>query len=106
MPSKEEVGSDGISATWLVIQHSSKKWISKYLTQFKGLAEQDELSWTSYYMMEDRLAMLEGRPQKYGTQIQNGKLYKVHNIDSVHARRAEYGFESLDEYLKLFGIDY
>lgn len=55
-------------------------------------------------MMEDRILMDQRIPQKYGTQIQDDKLYKVDNIDSVNVRRERIGLEPLEVYLKEMNV--
>lgn len=42
------------------------------------------------------------KPQIYGSQIENGKLYKLENPENVNERRKETGMEPIDDYLKNF----
>ena len=50
--------------------------------------------------------MDEGKPQLYGSQIKNGKLYKLDSPKTVNERRKEMGLEPIEEYLKRFNIEY
>ena len=62
---------------WLVIQHAPLELEKKYLPVFQKAAAQHDLMPSQVAMMEDRIAMFEGRPQKYGTQMYedaNGKM--------------------------------
>jgi hypothetical protein len=63
-----------------------------------------------FALLVDRIEMLNGRPQIYGSQMQiiNGKrvLYQVIDIKNVNKRRAEVGLESLEEYLRLAGVEF
>ena len=55
-------------------------------------------------MMDDRIAMFEGRPQKYGSQIVDGHLYPLQDPAQVDRWRQEMGMPPLADYLKQMGI--
>jgi len=57
-------------------------------------------------LMKDRMLMDEGKPQIYGSQIKNGKLYKLENPETVNERRKEMGLEPIEDYLKYFNIQF
>ena len=72
-------------------------------------AENGDLELSQMALMEDRLLMREGKPQKYGSQIQSGcktkwELYHLGNPETVNKRRAEVGLEPLENYLNNYGI--
>jgi hypothetical protein len=53
-------------------------------------------------MMEDRIRMYEGKPQRYGTQFQpdkNGAFvpYTIENPENVNDRRRAVGLNTLEE---------
>lgn len=52
------------------------------------------------------MLMDEGKPQIYGSQIKNGKLYKLENPKTVNERRKEMGMEPIEDYLKYFNIQF
>jgi hypothetical protein len=62
--------------------------------------------------MEDRILMMEGKPQIYGSQIsKNGEthkweLYTLEKPETVDKRRAEVGLGSLKEYVKNWNIEF
>jgi hypothetical protein len=63
-------------------------------------------------MLEDRLALRQGKKQIYGSQLardnSTGKYY-VYNLEdpeNVDKRRAGVGMPPLSEYLKHWGIDW
>jgi hypothetical protein len=69
-PDVELVGADGAAAAWLIAQHAigepdfqraSLRWIQEKVRQGKAPAAQEA-------HLYDRIAMYEGRPQRYGTQ--------------------------------------
>lgn len=73
---------------------------------FQSLVDQKKFRKDILIMMEDRILMDKNLPQKYGTQIQNSKLYKIDNIDSVLIRRKNLGINSLEEYLNEMDATY
>lgn len=105
MPTLDEVSEHQMNALWLVLQHSDHDLQKKYWPQVKQAVENGDLKKSQYALMKDRLLMSEGKPQLYGSQIYNGKLYKLADPDSVDHWRAEMGMEPLADYLRRFGIN-
>ncbi|MFC6267834.1 DUF6624 domain-containing protein [Frigoriflavimonas asaccharolytica] len=105
MPTLKEVGQKHMDAIWLGLQHSSEEEIrKKYWPQVEKAVENGDLSKQQYALMKDRILMDEGKPQIYGSQIENGKLYTLENPETVNVRRKEMGMEPIEEYLKYFNI--
>jgi len=52
--------------------------------------------------MLDRILSDEGKPQLYGSQIVDGKLYELDSLETVDQRRAEMGMSPLADYLKMY----
>lgn len=102
------VGSDKVgdacSVFWLVIQHAPLSLQKKYFPLFSEAASHGELSLENLAMMDDRIAMFEGRPQKYGTQIDGGKLYPLLDAERVDQWRHDMGLPPLAEYLRNMGV--
>jgi len=106
MPTLAEVSEIQMSAIWLVFQHSNNANRKKYLPMLKVAAEKGDLSKRQIAMMEDRILMLDGKPQIYGTQILNDSLYTIIEPEKVNKRRAEIGFEPLEDYVSRWGIEF
>ncbi|MBP9925491.1 MAG: hypothetical protein KBF45_05830, partial [Cyclobacteriaceae bacterium] len=110
-PTLQAVGQKGMTSTFLVIQHSTRKIREKYLPQIKSCAEKGDLSLQEVALMEDRLLMESSEKQKYGTQITsdnvNGgwKLYPVEDLKNVNARRNTMGLGPLQDYVKRWSIE-
>lgn len=96
------VGDDGAAAAWLVLQHA----IGDPPLQRRGLA----LLWQAAATgdadpahaakLEDRVAVFEGRPQRYGTQFdwdEEGQLtlHPIADLECVDERRREVGLSPL-----------
>ncbi len=100
------VGVDGATATFLLVQHTPdaefrKSSLELLQKAFKeGEARGDQLA-----LLTDRVLMLEGKPQRYGTQTRitkDGK-FEVPPIEdeaNVDKRRAEVGLGPLAEYIE------
>lgn len=110
-PTLQVVGQKGMTSTFLVIQHSTRKIREKYLPKIKSCAAKGDLSLQEVALMEDRLLMESGEKQKYGTQITSDnlsggwKLYSVEDLKNVNERRKTMGLGSLQEYVKRWNIE-
>jgi hypothetical protein len=106
MPTLKEVTQKQMNAIWLGLQHTDKKYRKKYFPQIEKAVENGDLSKQQYALMKDRILMDEGKPQIYGSQIENGKLYKLENPETVNERRKEMGMGTIEDYLKHFNIEF
>lgn len=88
---------------WLVIQHAPVELQKKYFNLFEQAARSGDIALEQVAMMDDRIAMHEGRPQRYGSQIVDGKLYQLLDATKVDLWRKEMGMTPLDDYLKQMG---
>ena len=107
MPTLNEVTQKHMTAIWLGLQHSTKKHRKKYFPQIEEAVKNGDLSKQQYALMKDRILMDEGKPQIYGSQIKNGKLYKLENPETVNERRKEMGMGTIEDYLRThFNIEF
>jgi hypothetical protein len=103
-PSDPLVGEDGAYAAWLILQHAiaNPPLQRRGLELLKAATESGQApAWQSAYL-EDRIRVMEGRPQVYGTQFdwdQAGEMSPVaiENLDAVDERRRLVGLEPLAE---------
>lgn len=97
-----------VSNLLLVIQHEpGNKYKKKYFDIFKELLNKNKLHPQSIAILEDRTLMMDNIPQKYGTQLMDGKLYELESPENVDIRRKKIGLEPLKKYLKEnHGIDF
>ena len=99
MPKYDEIGELPFWGIIVALQHSRVKYLKKYyplLKQEMGVMP----------IVEDRILMWEGKPQIYGSQISNGKLYDLFEPERVNKRRAEVGLDPLEDYLKRWNIEF
>ena len=104
----DKVG-DAVGTFWAVIQHSDVKIQKKYLPLFQEAAQKGDIAKEGVAMMEDRINMSEGKPQRYGSQIEedehgNPRLYQLLDESKVDEWRSEMGMEPLTDYLRKMRI--
>ncbi len=87
-------------AMLLAIQHSDHKWRQYYSDFLESMVPLNLIKPSQIALLRDRIMMDNYEPQLYGTQIQNGVLYKVDNMDSVIIRRQKLDMIPLKEYLE------
>jgi hypothetical protein len=106
----DKIGEKGNAALFLVIQHSDLKTQEKYLPMMKDAVKKGNANGSDLALLIDRIEMFNGRPQVYGSQIQyiDGKytIYKIIDEKNVNKRRSEVGLQPLEEYVKIWNINY
>jgi hypothetical protein len=109
---KDKVGDQANSTLFLVIQHADLKTQQKYLPMMREAVKNGNASKSALALLEDRVALREGRKQIYGSQIgRNAKtnLYYVlplEDPDNVDKRRKEMGLGALGDYVKEWNINW
>ncbi len=96
-------GADGAEAAWLVAMHavSRPSFMRRCLGLLKAAANRGEVPPRQAALLEDRIRILEGRPQRFGTQLDwiGGVLspLPIEAPGQVDARRAAVGLSPLAE---------
>jgi len=104
------VGGQGNSTLFLVIQHSDQATQEKYLPMMREAVKKGKAEGSSLALLEDRVALRQGKRQIYGSQIRRDletQLYYVSPLedpDNVDKRRAEVGLQPLAEYVSHWQI--
>jgi len=102
---EDVVGDKGNSALFLVIQHAEISTQEKYLPMMRDAVKNGKASASSLALLEDRVALRQGKKQIYGSQINRDlktmQFYvaPLDDPDNVDKRRAEVGLQPLAEYL-------
>jgi len=105
-----KIGDKANRTLWLVIQHSPLEIQEKYLVIIKASVDKGETRASSYAFLQDRILMRRGEKQLYGTQVieitetGENKVYPIQDPSNVDKRRAEIGFEPIEEYLKSMNV--
>ena len=110
-PNVAQVGRDGVSTFFLLVQHASDVQLQRRaLDLAKPLMESRQLSRQQYALLTDRVRLAEGKKQLYGTQTDkvDGEivLKPVEDIDHLDDRRAKMAMGSSKEYLDLIRARY
>ena len=109
---KDKVGGQANQTLFLVIQHADIKTQQKYLPMMREAVKKGNASSGSLALLEDRVALREGKKQIYGSQI--GRNTKTNNFyvepledpDNVDKRRSEVGLGTLSDYVKNWNINW
>jgi hypothetical protein len=99
-PRTSLVGDDGAHAAWLLVQHADldpdfAKRALALMTPLAGTGEVDERDYAYLY---DRVAVHDGRPQRWGTQFKDGYPNPIEDEAHVDDRRAKIGLQSMAAY--------
>ena len=106
------VGGQANMTLWLVIQHAPLETQEKYLPLLQESVKKGESSGSHLALLEDRILMRNGKPQKYGSQItsdpQTGKsmVYEIADPEYVNQRRKEVGLGPIQEYVSRWDIEW
>lgn len=103
-PTTDKVGKEASEAAWLVIQHSIGRpdFMRKCAKLLEKAVVENKANPRSLAYLADRIAVLEGKPQLYGTQFdwdENGELSPNLFDDAVkvNQRRESVGLNTLEE---------
>ncbi|MFI9359879.1 DUF6624 domain-containing protein [Kitasatospora sp. NPDC053057] len=108
-PTEQAVGAEAARAAWLVAQHADRQLdVQRRAVELMteavaaGAASARDLAF-----LQDRLAVNEGREQRYGTQIgavADGRPvpWPCEDPERLDERRAQVGIEPFDEYTARF----
>lgn len=98
-------GDAAAGAAFLIVQHSNVDMWRRFVPVLEPLVAAGEIDGQRYGLMYDRLAINEGRPQRYGTQMtcRDGRWVidyaNLEDPENADARREAMGFmQTLAEY--------
>lgn len=106
----DKVGGQANQTLFLVIQHADLATQQQYLPMMREAVVNKKASGSNLALLEDRIALREGRKQMYGSQIGRNKetgMYYVlplEDPDNVDKRRAEVGLGPLADYVKRWNL--
>lgn len=101
----DKIGSQANTTLFMVIQHSELSDQIKYLPLMREAVKKGNAKASSLALLEDRVALKQGKRQIYGSQIswnmQTNESFvaPLEDPDTVDQRRAEVGLPSLQTYL-------
>ena len=105
-PSKKLVGEKASGAAFLVAQHAADDidFMKEVFSYIEADYRNQRASPSEYALMYDRIKMLEGKPQRFGTQLTINSSgchpWKMEEPQKVDEYRAQMGLDSLAVYAK------
>ena len=110
-PGRSLVGDSAATAAFLILQHSpDNAWQGEMLPTLWRLADRGELQRSEVAMLEDRVRMHQGLPQRYGMSfsLKEGCLVadSIEDPAGMAARRREVGLPTMEEYMRVLGEVY
>lgn len=105
-PSKELVGENASSGAFLVAQHAHEDldFMKEVFSHIEADYRKQKASPSQYALMYDRIKMLEGKPQRFGTQFNKNssgcRAWKMEEPEKVDEYRAQMGLDTLAVYAK------
>jgi hypothetical protein len=97
------VGHDGAAAAWLIVQHAThdRAFQEACLLRLREAVRCDEAEARHVAYLEDRLNVMSGKPQRYGTQftveLEPSPIADEANVDE---RRRAVGLSSMAAYTR------
>ena len=105
-PMTSQVGQDGALTVFLVVQHADIAFQVKYLPLLQAAVVAGEPLKPQLALLEDRVLLRQGQPQRYGSQVNTRDgavdLGIVEDEVNLDARRAKMGLEPICDYLLHF----
>jgi hypothetical protein len=104
------VGGKGNQTLFLVIQHSNRATQEKYLPMIREAVKNGKAQGTSLALLEDRVALAQGKKQIYGSQVAQDPVTHAYYVrpledpDNVDKRRAEVGLGPMADYVSRWEI--
>jgi hypothetical protein len=111
---QSKIGEKAAEGIFYIVQHAPLEMKEKYFPQFKKLAMQGEAKQTQCAMLEDRILMMKGKKQIYGTQANNNirpdkkfVIWPIENPAAVNGLRKKAGFDTtVEENAKRLNAEY
>lgn len=107
----DEVGEQGATTIFLVIQHADPLTQVTYLPLMRDAVKKGMARASNLALLEDRVLIRQGKDQIYGSQINTdstggNSFYPIMDEENVNKRRIKMGLGPLEEYARMFGIEY
>ena len=104
-PYKDQVGTKGVGAAFLILQHADHAFQKKMLPLVQEIYEQGGLKGEHLALLTDRVLVGDGKAQLYGTQAKvvdgSVQFFPIEDEMSIDERRAELGLRPLAKYRKI-----
>lgn len=103
---RSRYGSEASQAAFLIVQHANIELWRRFVPVLEPLVLTGEVDGAMFALMYDRLALAEGRPQRYGSQMicveGRYRVAPLEDAEGIDARRAAVGLGPLADYVAVF----
>ncbi|ASP40358.1 hypothetical protein CHH28_17485 [Bacterioplanes sanyensis] len=108
-PSKKRFDDVVARSLFLVIQHADVEFQQRFFPLVEQAVHKGDLDRPALALLTDRMLVNQGKPQRYGTQLQKEgdaalQFYPIEQPEQVDRRRATMGLGTLHEYADQLGI--
>ena len=108
---KSTIGAKANATIFLVIQHAELPTQEKYLPMLIQSVMDSQSRPCDLALLQDRVLMRQGKKQLYGSQVVYNKrggeeFWQIEDEANVNTRREKMGLPPIEEYAKIFGIEY
>lgn len=107
-PTIDKVGKEASEAAWMIVQHSIGQpgFMKKCVKLLAKAVNENKANPQNLAYLKDRIAVLEGKPQLYGTQFdwdKNGEMSPgdYDDLIKVNHRRKSIGLNTLEEQIRI-----
>ena len=102
----DELTPDAHRAVFMVLQHSNLEHMKQHIDELERKVAGGLLDPDDHATMSDRIAMYEGRAQRFGTQTfqtpdSDNTVWPVVNADSLNIWRAGVGLPPMEDYFAI-----
>jgi len=107
----QDIGFQGTQALFLVIQHADLKTQKKYYPLIRQAEKEGIILSSNVAILEDRIAVREGKNQPYGSQGTYDAIYKknlvypVKDLKNLDSLRKSRGLPPMKEYKKNWDVN-
>jgi hypothetical protein len=104
-PKISDVGSLAATAAFLIVQHAPLEYQLKYIDRVRAAAMAGEAAMQNFALLEDRVLIRQGKPQRYGSQAETKdgvSILPTEDEANLDARRKTMGLGPICEYLGNF----
>lgn len=112
-PTITQVGPEGASAAWVLIQHADEDpaFQVEVLPMMERLVMSHEADSNNYALLTDRVLINQGKPQRYGSQFHSNddgslSMSPTEDEDNLDARRIKIGLQPIADYKKMLSEVY
>ncbi len=107
---KSLVGVKANKSLFFIVQHAELSTLKKFLPRLEESVAKRESDPADMALMVDRMLVMQGQPQKFGTQYKYDSVSKkyeffpIGDLKHIDKRRNSVGLESLRKYSRARGI--